>query len=120
MGFIAEFKEFAMKGNVIDMAVGVVIGGAFGKVVTSLVDNVIMPPIGMLMGQVDFKSLAVELTAAGADGKPVKLAYGMFINSVIDFTLVALSIFIVIKWMNTMNRKFAELAQHTKSLTGGS
>ena len=110
MGMISEFKEFAMRGNVIDLAVGVVIGGAFGKIVTSLVDKVIMPPIGMLIGNVDFSSLAWTLAPAkiGADGKEIPavvLGYGDFINTLIQFIIVAFAIFMVVKAINRLNRK---------------
>ena len=110
MGMISEFKEFAMRGNVIDLAVGVVIGGAFGKIVTSLVDKVIMPPLGMLIGKVDFSSLAIELAPAsvGADGKEipaVMLGYGDFINTVVQFVIVAFAIFMVVKAINRLHKK---------------
>ena len=105
MGMIKEFREFAMKGNVIDMAVGIVIGGAFGTIVKSLVDHIIMPPIGYVTGKVDFANLAVELPT---DGDPVKIQYGMFINAVISFIIIAFALFIVIKWMNTIQRQFEE------------
>ena len=116
MGMLSEFKEFAMKGNVVDMAVGVVIGGAFGKVVSSLVENVVMPPVGLLMGQVDFKDLSVRLKDAVVEGDKiiapaVELRYGMFLNNVIDFVIVAFAIFIVIKQMN----KLSELANKVRS-----
>ena len=111
MSFISEFKEFAMRGNVIDLAVGVVIGGAFGKIITSLVNDVVMPLIGKLLGGVNFSDLAVVLTPAqlGADGKEVAAAvalrYGAFIQSVIDFALIALAVFMAIKLINRMQRK---------------
>ena len=105
MGFIKEFKAFAMRGNVMDMAVGIVIGAAFGKIVTSLVNDVIMPPIGMLLGGVDFSSLGVTLKAAGENAPAVVLKYGIFINAIIDFLIVAFAIFLVIKGMNAMKRK---------------
>ena len=113
MGMISEFKEFAMRGNVIDLAVGVVIGAAFGKIVTSLVDKVIMPPLGMLIGKVDFSSLAIELAPAcvGADGKEipaVMLGYGDFINTVVQFVIVAFAIFMVVKVVNRLSRKKEE------------
>jgi len=95
-----EFKEFAMRGNVIDMAVGIIIGAAFGKVVSSLVNDIIMPPIGMLLGKVDFSNLGVTLHAQTAQAPAVVLRYGMFINAVIDFVIVAFAIFIVIQQMN--------------------
>lgn len=113
MGMISEFKEFAMRGNVIDLAVGVVIGGAFGKIVTSLVDKVIMPPIGWLIGNVDFSALAWELAPAriGADGVEVPavvIGYGDFINTLIQFIIVAFAIFMLIKVINKLARKKAE------------
>lgn len=105
MGFMKEFKEFAMKGNVLDMAIGVVIGGAFGKIVTSLVNDIIMPLIGALLGNVDFSTLAVTLRQAVMNGdevvKPaVTLGYGNFIQVTVDFLIVALCIFLVIKAIN--------------------
>jgi large conductance mechanosensitive channel len=97
-----EFKEFAMRGNVVDMAVGIVIGAAFGKIVSSLVADVIMPPIGMLLGGIDFSGLAITLK----DGPPpVMLRYGVFINTIIDFLIVAFAIFLLIKGVNSMKRK---------------
>jgi large conductance mechanosensitive channel len=109
MGFVKEFKTFAMRGNVTDMAIGIVIGAAFGKIVTSLVNDVIMPPIGLLMGGVDFSQLAVTLKSAAAGSAAVVLKYGMFINTVIDFLIVAFAIFMVIKGMNALKRKQEEL-----------
>ena len=100
-----EFKEFAMRGNVVDMAVGIIIGGAFGKIVSSLVSDVIMPPIGMVMGGVDFSKLAVPL-GEGADAASIN--YGVFINTVIDFTIIAFAIFMVIKGLNSMKKKEEE------------
>ena len=106
MGMLSEFKAFAMRGNVMDLAVGVVIGAAFGKIVTSLVDQVIMPPIGMLIGGVDFSSYKWVLQPAGADGKgEVALQYGAFFNTIIQFAIVALAIFLVVKIMNRMIKK---------------
>ncbi len=102
---LKEFKEFAMRGNVVDMAVGIVIGGAFGKIIASFVGDVLMPPIGMLMGGVDFTSLAVKLTEGGPDGEPVLLKYGMFIQTVVDFLIVAFAIFMVVKWMNSLKKE---------------
>ncbi len=109
MGMLTEFKEFAMRGNVIDLAVGVVIGGAFGKIVTALVDKVIMPPIGLLIGGVDFSKLAVVLKAASVDaaGKDVPavvLAYGEFINALLQFMIVAFAIFMVVKAINKLHK----------------
>ena len=105
MSMIAEFKEFAMRGNVIDMAVGIVIGGAFGKIVSSLVSDVIMPPIGMLLGGVDFSQLAIVLREKTAEAEAVTISYGAFINTVLDFIIIAFAIFMVIKGINSMKRK---------------
>ena len=105
MGFVQEFKEFAMKGNVVDMAVGIIIGGAFGKIVSSFVADVIMPPLGLIIGGVDFSNLAIILKPAVDKVAAVTLNYGKFIQSVFDFTIVALAIFVAIKAMNTLKRK---------------
>jgi large conductance mechanosensitive channel len=104
VGMLKEFRDFAMKGNVVDMAVGIIIGAAFGKIVSSLVSDVIMPPIGILLGNVDFSSLAVTLREA-TDGSPaVTIKYGVFINTIIDFVIVAFAIFLVIKQMNRLKK----------------
>lgn len=108
MGFVAEFKEFALKGNVVDLAVGVIIGGAFGKIVTSLIDNVIMPPIGMVTGGVNFSNLAVTLKDAQGETPAVLWKYGAFIQTVFDFFLLALCVFMMVKTMNQMKRKAEE------------
>ena len=105
MGFIKEFKEFAMKGNVMDMAVGVIIGGAFGKIVSSLVDDVLMPAIGMLTGNVDFNGLALKI--GEGEGAAV-LKYGTFIQNIIDFLIIALCNFLMIKGMNKLTKKKEE------------
>jgi large conductance mechanosensitive channel len=105
MGLVQEFKEFAVKGNAIDLAVGVVIGAAFGKVVSSLVSDVIMPPIGLLVGGVDFSYLAVTLREKTEAAPAVVLKYGMFINTIIDFLIVALAIFALIKLLNSLRRE---------------
>ena len=105
MGMLKEFKEFAVKGNMVDLAVAVVIGGAFGKIVTSLVNDVIMPPVGLLMGGVDFSNLKIMLKAAEGDVPAVTLNYGAWINTLIDFAIVALVIFLVIKALNSMKKK---------------
>lgn len=105
MSIIKEFKEFAMKGNVVDMAVGIIIGAAFGKIVTSVVGDVIMPPIGLLIGGVDFSDLAVVLKEATADAPAVTIAYGRFIQTILDFTIVAFAIFMVVKGINRLKRK---------------
>ena len=104
MGLGTEFKEFAMKGNVIDLAVGVVIGAGFGKIVSSLVADVIMPPLGLAIGGIDFKEKFVTLAAAGADGKPVLLKYGVLVQTVFEFLLIALALFLVIKGINALKR----------------
>ena len=100
-----EFKAFAMRGNVVDMAVGIIIGAAFGKIIASLVSDVIMPPIGMLMGNVDFSDLALML---GEGEGAASLNYGLFINTVINFLIIAFAIFMVIKGLNSMKKKEAE------------
>jgi len=108
MSMMSEFKKFAMRGNVVDMAVGIVIGGAFGKIVSSFVNDVLMPPIGMLMGGVDFKDLAVVLKAATDDVAAVTLNYGSFIQTVLDFLIIAFAIFMVVKAMNSLKKKEEE------------
>jgi large conductance mechanosensitive channel len=105
MSIMSEFKDFAMKGNVVDMAVGIVIGGAFGKIVSSFVADVLMPPIGLLLGNVDFSDLAITLRAAGESGEAVLLSYGAFIQTAVDFVIIAFAIFMVVKAMNTMKKK---------------
>jgi len=105
MSIVKEFKEFAIKGDAVDMAVGIVIGAAFGKIVNSLVNDVIMPPIGMLIGGVDFKNLVVTMKEATATQPAVTLKYGMFINNVIDFLIVAISIFIVVRSISALKKK---------------
>lgn len=107
--FIQEFKAFAMRGNVVDLAVGIVIGAAFGKIVSALVTNVIMPPIGMLLGNVDFSNLRIVLKSATTAGDKVipevAIGYGVFVNTIIDFVIVAFAIFMVIKLMNAAKKK---------------
>ena len=108
--FIQEFKDFVMRGNVLDMAVGVIIGGAFGKIVTSVVNNIIMPPIGVLTGGVDFTDLKVTLKEAVMDGEnvvseAVTLNYGQFIQDVVDFLIIAFCIFLMIKGIAALTRK---------------
>jgi large conductance mechanosensitive channel len=124
MNILKEFKEFALKGNVVDLAVGVIIGVAFGKVVTSIVNDIIMPPIGKIMGGVNFTDLFINLDPSklAKDGSAIKslaqakeagaavIAYGSFINTVIDFTIVAFCIFMIVKVMNTLKRKPAPSA----------
>lgn len=110
MGFLKEFREFAMRGNVIDLAVGVVIGASFGKIVTSLVDDVIMPPIGYVTGGIDFSSLRYVIQAAdeSAGLSEVAINYGNFINVIIQFLIVAFCIFLMIKGINSLKRKEVE------------
>ncbi|MEW6702423.1 MAG: large-conductance mechanosensitive channel protein MscL [Bacteroidota bacterium] len=105
MKIIQEFKTFAMKGSVVDMAVGIIIGAAFGKIVTSLVNDVLMPPIGLLVGGIDFSHLSITIKEGVLGIEPVVIKYGMFINTVIDFLIVALAIFMVIKGLNTLKKK---------------
>jgi len=105
---MSEFKNFAMRGNVVDMAVGIVIGGAFGKIVSSFVNDVLMPPIGMMMGGVDFSELAVVLKEASGEAAAVTLNYGIFVQTVLDFLIIAFAIFMVIKAMNNMKKKEEE------------
>jgi large conductance mechanosensitive channel len=104
-GFLKEFKEFAMRGNVVDMAVGIIIGAAFGKVVTSLVEKVMMPPLGYVMSGVDFATLGITLPVKTEKGDPVVIGYGDFLNTTINFIIVAFALFLVIKGMNTLKRK---------------
>jgi large conductance mechanosensitive channel len=119
---LKEFKEFAIKGNAIDLAIGVIIGVAFGKVVTTLVSDVLMPPLGLLMGGMDFSNLFISLTgeqfaslaAAKAAGAPT-INYGLFINSIIDFLIVAFAIFMVVKQLNNMKKAPPEEAPTTKA-----
>lgn len=105
MGILKEFQEFAVKGNVLDMAVGIIIGGAFGTIVKSLVDDVIMPPIGLLLGGVDFSNFALTLKAAEADAPAVAIKYGAFINNLISFLVVAWAVFLLVKAMNNFKKK---------------
>jgi large conductance mechanosensitive channel len=105
MSVLKEFKEFAMKGNVVDMAVGVVIGGAFGKIVTSFLNDVMMPPLGMLTGGVDFTAHALTLKPAEGAAKAVTLNYGAFITAIIDFAIVAFAVFMLVKAMNAVKRE---------------
>jgi len=107
MSMMGEFKKFAMRGNVVDMAVGIVIGGAFGKIVSSFVADVIMPPIGLIIGGVDFSNLAITIKKAVGDVPAVTINYGMFIQTLLDFLIVAFAIFMVIKGMNSLKKKEA-------------
>ncbi len=108
MGMVQEFKEFAMRGNVVDLAVGVVIGAAFGKIVSSVVADVIMPPIGLMMGGVDFTDLKVVLKDAVGETPAVTLNYGSFLQTCVDFLIVAFAIFLLVKAMNSLKRKEEE------------
>ena len=108
MSMMSEFKSFAMRGNVVDMAVGIVIGAAFGKIVTSFVKDVLMPPIGMMMGGVNFSDLAFVLQAATEEVAAVTINYGSFIQTVLDFIIIAFAIFMVIKAMNNMKKQEVE------------
>jgi large conductance mechanosensitive channel len=110
MSLVSEFREFAIKGNVVDLAVGVIIGGAFGKIVTSLVDQVVMPPIGWLIGGIDFADLKITLPSnpANPTGEPAVIEYGAFINVLIQFVIVAFVIFMIVKLINKLRRQQAE------------
>jgi len=105
MSIVKEFREFAVKGNAIDMAVGIIIGVAFGKIVSSLVNDIIMPPIGLMIGGVDFKNLKIILKEATIDVPAVTVNYGQFINTAIDFLIVAFTIFMVVKGINSLKKK---------------
>ncbi len=105
MSMMKEFKAFAMRGNVVDMAVGIVIGGAFGKIISSFVKDVLMPPIGVLLGGVDFSNLAITVKEAVGDTPAVLLKYGVFVNTIIDFIIIAFAIFMVVRAMNKMKKK---------------
>ncbi len=108
MGMLKEFKEFAVKGNVVDMAVGIIIGAAFGKIVSSFVADVIMPPIGLLLGGVDFTDLAIVLKEAAGKEPAVVLSYGKFIQTMVDFAIVAFAIFLMVKAINSLKKKEEE------------
>lgn len=105
MSLVKEFKEFAMRGNVLDMAVGIIIGASFGKIVSSLVNDILMPPIGILLGKVDFSDLALTLMEKTAEADAVTVKYGLFINTVLDFIFVAFAVFILVKQVNRFKRK---------------
>lgn len=107
MSIVKEFKEFAVKGNVVDMAVGIIIGAAFAKIVSSFVGDVIMPPIGVLLGGVDFSNLSIILKEAVDKNPPVLISYGKFIQTIIDFTIIALAIFVAVKAINSLKKKEA-------------
>jgi large conductance mechanosensitive channel len=104
MSLLSEFKEFAMKGNVVDMAVGIVIGAAFGKIVSAFVDAIVMPALGWMIGGVDFSSLAITLGTNAATGEPVTVGYGRFIQALVDFLIVAAAIFMALKAINRLKR----------------
>ena len=108
MSLIKEFKEFAVRGNVVDMAVGIIIGGAFGKIVSSFVSDVVMPPIGVMLGGVDFAKLSLTVKEATETAEAVKINYGAFLNTIIDFLIIAFVIFMAIKAMNTMKKREEE------------
>jgi large conductance mechanosensitive channel len=108
MSLVKEFREFISKGNALDLAVGIIIGAAFGKIVTSLVNDIIMPPIGLLIGGVDFSNLMITLKGAADGKKAVTINYGIFINTIIQFIIIGIAIFIVIKAFNSMKRKKEE------------
>jgi large conductance mechanosensitive channel len=114
MSMLKEFKEFALRGNVVDMAVGIIIGGAFGKIVSSLVGDVIMPPLGLLLGNKDFSGLALTLREKSGEMPAVVIGYGAFINTVVDFVIVALAIFLVIKQINRLKGELPPPAPTTK------
>lgn len=105
MGMLQEFKTFAMRGNVVDLAVGIVIGAAFGKIVSSFVADVIMPPIGLIIGGVNFKNLAITIKEASGDAAAVTINYGNFFQTLFDFLIIAFAIFMVIKGMNSLKKK---------------
>lgn len=111
MGMMKEFKEFAVKGNVIDMAVGIIIGAAFGKIVSSFVADVIMPPIGLLVGGINFSNLALIIKEGVGDAPSVVIGYGKFIQTAVDFVIIAFAIFIVIKGINSLKRKEEDAPQ---------
>jgi large conductance mechanosensitive channel len=108
MNVLKEFKEFAVKGNAVDMAVGIIIGAAFGKIVSSLVADVIMPPIGVLVGGVDFTDLAVKIKDASGDTPAVMLKYGSFLQTVVDFTIIAFAVFLMVKLLNNLKKQQPE------------
>lgn len=108
MSFFSEFKTFAVRGNVVDLAVGLVIGAAFGKIVTSLVADIISPPLGLLIGGVDFSSLSLTLRQAAGDTQAVTINYGIFIQTIINFAIIAFAIFLLVRGINALKRKEAE------------
>ncbi len=116
MSLLGEFKEFAIKGNAVDMAVGIVIGGAFGKIISSLVADVLMPPIGILLGGVDFSNLGLTLKDAVGKNPAVVLKYGQFIQSIVDFTIIAFSMFVMVKGIKSRKKKEEVLLTEIRDL----
>lgn len=114
MGMMSEFKEFAMKGNVVDMAVGIIIGAAFGKIVASFVNDILMPPLGVLIGGVDFSALSVVIKEATESAEAVTIKYGVFIQTCVDFLIVAFAIFMAIKVMNSLKKEEEEPEEEEK------
>ena len=108
MSMMIEFREFAVKGNVVDMAVGIIIGGAFGKIVSSVVGDIVMPPIGLILGGVEFRDLKITLAQASATAPAVTLNYGMFIQTIVDFLIIAGAVFLLVKAINTLRRNREE------------
>lgn len=108
MSLYSEFKAFAIKGNMVDMAVGIIVGAAFGKIVSSLVKDVIMPPLGLAIGGVNFSDLAITLKEAEGEAAAVLLKYGAFLQTIVDFLIIAFSIFVAVKWINSMKKKEEE------------
>ncbi|MCP5055344.1 MAG: large-conductance mechanosensitive channel protein MscL [bacterium] len=108
MSMVSEFKDFAARGNVVDMAVGIIIGGAFGKIVSSFVDGVLMPPVGMLLGGVDFSDLAITLSEKTAEAEAVTLQWGAFVQTAIDFLIIAFAVFMLVRAVNSMRAKEEE------------
>ena len=117
MSFFKEFKEFAMRGNVVDLAVGVIIGGAFGKIVSSMVNDIIMPLIGIVIGNIDISSLAITIPSNMANAEPVILKYGLFLQNIINFIIIVFCIFILIKIMNNFKKKAEEVKAEAPSLS---
>ena len=118
MGILKEFKEFAVKGNVVDLAVGIIIGAAFTGIVQSLVNDILMPPLGWLIGNIDFSQLAIVLPVESAKGEPVTINYGKFINALINFLLVAFAVFLLVKQINRLKRKETPPAPNTMMSLG--
>lgn len=115
MSLWQDFKTFALKGNMVDMAIGIIIGASFSKVVSSLVSDIIMPPLGLLIGGMDFSKFAVKMHIPGTSSEPVELKYGVFINSLIDFLIIALAIFAVIKLINILRQPKEEMPEASKT-----